>query len=100
MTGEGGSVIDAFVQIEGGTPLNAVAALGNRYNVPPFKVAAKPKKPTRGEMLLADGYKLAVTYTYTDADGAPLYFVDRYENTGADGKRDKSPSEICSLTLS
>ena len=90
VTGDGGSVIDAFVQIEGGTPLNAVDALGNRYGVEPFKVASKPRKPTRGEMLLADGYRLAVTYTYTDADGAPLYFVDRYEQTGADGKRDKT----------
>ena len=89
VAGNGGTVIDAYIAIEGGTPLEAIQTLGDRYNVAPVKIAAKPKKMTRGDALLADGYALAITYTYTDADGKPLYFVDRYERTGADGKTEK-----------
>ena len=90
VAGQGGTVIDAYIAIEGGTPLAAIRALGDRYGVAPVKIAAPPKKPTRGEALVADGYALVVTYTYTDEDGAPLYFVDRYERETPGGKVEKS----------
>lgn len=79
VAGEGGSVIDAFIRIEGGTPIQAIRTLGDRYHVEPIKQSRKPKKATRGEMLALDGYRLAVTYTYTDEGGNPVYYVDRYE---------------------
>lgn len=79
VAGQGGSVIDAFIAIEGGTPLQAIQTLGERYHVDPIKQSRKPKKITRGEMLVIDGYKLVTTYTYTDEDGNAVYFVDRYE---------------------
>ena len=85
VTDSGGDVITAFVTIEGGTPLGAIRALGERYHVTPKAVAKKPPKVTRGEMLIQDGYALVVTYTYTDEKGAALYYVDRYEREAKDG---------------
>jgi len=93
VVGAGGSVIDAYTLIEGGTPTEAIRVLGDRYasayGIVPISVAKKPRKMTRGEMLVKDGYALVVTYTYTDADGNAVYFVDRYERE-VDGKREKS----------
>lgn len=79
VAGTGGSVIDLYMAIEGGTPLEAVRVLGDRYNLDPVKTAKKPKVKTRGEHLKEDGYALVQTYTYTDGDGNAVYFVDRYE---------------------
>ncbi len=79
VAGTGGSVIDAFITIEGGTPLQAIQTLGERYHVEPIKQSRKPKKITRGEMLILDGYKLTNTYTYTDEHGEAVFYVDRYE---------------------
>ena len=79
VAGSGGSVIDLYMAIEGGSPMEAVRVLGDRYNLDPVKTARKPKVKTRGEHLVEDGYALVQTYTYTDADGKAVYFVDRYE---------------------
>lgn len=86
----GGSVIDLAMIIEGfGNALEAIRALGDRYKVEPIKESRKPKKLTRGEMLVADGYALAKTYIYANDDGSPRYFVDRYERTDAQGIKHK-----------
>ena len=92
--GVGGSVIDAFVRIEGGTPLQAIQTLGERYRVEPVKKSRKPRRVTRGEMLVADGYALKTTYTYTDADGAPVFYVDRYEKPEADLREGENRKEF------
>lgn len=87
--GEGGSVIDLCMKIEGVTPLVAMRRLGDKYHVPPFKVTRAPRRRTRAEMLAADGYARTASYEYTDEQGAALYYVDRYEKTEADGVRRK-----------
>lgn len=79
VAGNGGTVIDAFVAIEGGTPLGAIRALGERYHVQPVAEVKQSQRRTRGDMLAADGYALVTSYTYTDEHGTPLYYVDRYE---------------------
>lgn len=91
VSGNGGTVIDACMVIEGvTTPLLAIKTLAERYGVEPIKVAAAPKKATRGEALIKDGYTLTTTYTYTNADGEAVYYVDRYERTDAAGNREKT----------
>ena len=87
--GEGGSVIDLCMKVEGVTPLVAMRRLGDKYNVPPFKVTRAPRKRTRAEMLVADGFARTASYEYTDELGAALYYVDRYEKTDKDGSKRK-----------
>lgn len=87
VAGTGGSIIDAFVLIEGGTPYLATQTLGERYHLKPVGTTRKPKKLTRGELLVQDGYALTTTYAYTDADGKELYYVDRYERRQKDGDK-------------
>ena len=89
-TGKGGTLIDAYMAIEGGTVSEAVHVLGDRYHITPIRVTRPAPKVTRGEHLIGQGYKCTVTYTYTDADGNALYYVDRYERATEDGKTEKT----------
>jgi len=80
VSGAGGSVIDLCAINEcNGDRLVALRVLGDRYNVQPKSTARKAVR-TRGETLVAEGYELKVTYPYCNADGEPIYFVDRYEH--------------------
>ncbi len=88
---EGGSIIELYMALEGApNKLAAMRALGDRYHITPKAEIKPPRKVSRGEMLTSDGYRLVETYTYTDADGKPLYYVDRYEKALDGGKREKS----------
>lgn len=89
VAGKGGSIIDAYIAIEGGSVSEAIKTLGDRYHIAPISVTRAARKVTRGEMLAQDGYRLSVTYTYTDGDGKPLYYVDRYEREIM-GRREKT----------
>lgn len=86
---EGGDIIALCVKIEGGSFLSACRTLGDRYHLEPDKTSRKPKQTTRGEMLVADGFRLVRSYEYKSEDGSPRYWVDRYERINADGEREK-----------
>lgn len=79
-TDEGGSVLDLCKRVEGLSDLqDAARVLGERFNVEPKIKTHKPAPlVTRAQMLLKAGYVLETTYEYTDADGKPVYYVDRY----------------------
>lgn len=79
-TDEGGSVLDLCKQVEGLSDLqDAARVLGERFNIEPKIKTHKPAPlVTRAQKLLEAGYVLQETYDYTDADGKPVYYVDRY----------------------
>jgi len=86
---DGGDIIALCIKVEGGSFISACRELGDRYHLDPDKTSRKPKKVTRGEMLVADGYQLTRTYTYQNDDGSPRYWVDRYERLDANGAKEK-----------
>ena len=79
-TTHGGTVIDLCMEVEGFTDAQMAAnALGERFNVPQKHKKQKPAVRTRGQMLTEAGFSHVTTYEYADADGNPMYYVDRYE---------------------
>lgn len=79
---QGGSVVDLCAVVEcNGDRLRALQVMGERYGI---EVVSKTRKTfkTRSQMLLSSGYACTATYPYCTADGAPVYFVDRYEKEG------------------
>lgn len=79
-TDEGGSVLDLCKRVEGLSDLqDAARVLGERFNVEPKIKTHKPAPlVTRAQKLIEAGYELQETYCYEDADGKPVYYVDRY----------------------
>lgn len=92
-TEEGGSVLDLCKRVENLSDLqDAARILGERFHIEP-KVKTHRPEPlvTRAKKLVEAGYKLDTTYEYTDENGKPVYFVDRYRwanpfNDPPDGK--------------
>ena len=80
-TDEGGSVLDLCKRVEGLSDLQDTARiLGERFHVEPKKTSHKPEPlVTRAKKLKELGYVLETTYVYTDEDGKPVYYVDRYK---------------------
>lgn len=85
----GGGPIDLYAVVRHGavTPdaiQLAQEALGRRARLEPKRNGALRKNPnttpTRYDALLADGYTEAARYTYTDADGEPIYQVVRLQH--------------------
>ena len=79
-TEQGGSVLDLCAAVENvGDLTDAARILGDRFHLEPKRRTRKaPPLVSRSQMLLNAGFALETTYPYTDADGKPVYFVDRY----------------------